>query len=66
MFLYCLFIKGSLANTEHRANDDCAICRAWTKKQAIKKFQRLYLNFKDSDVSRVRYNYAGIAILSDY
>ena len=67
MFLYCLFIEGSMKNDEaHKANDDCALCKAWTKSGAIKKFQRLYRNFDESNVSRVKYNSFGIAILSDY
>jgi hypothetical protein len=40
MFTFCLYINGSMAGDEiHNANDDCAICKAWTKKQAIKKFK---------------------------
>lgn len=50
----------------HIANDDCALCRAWTKKKAIKKFQKLYCDLDESNVSRVKFNTYGIAILSDY
>ena len=66
MFLYCLFIKGTMNDEAHNANGDCAICKAWSKKQAIKKFQRLYKDFDESDVSRVKMNSYGIAVLSDY
>ena len=67
MFLYSLFIANSMINDgTHIANDDCALCRAWTKKKAIKKFQKIYCNFDESNVSRVRYNTYGIAVLSDY
>ena len=67
MFLYSLFIANSIINDgTHIANDDCALCRAWTKKKAIKKFQKIYCNFDESNVSRVRYNTYGIAVLSDY
>ena len=67
MFLYCLFIPNSMENDDnHTATDDCALCRAWSKKQAIKKFKKLYCNFDESNVSRVKYNKYGIAILTDY
>ncbi len=51
---------------DHTATDDCALCRAWSKKKAIKKFQKLYCDFNKSNVSRVKYNKYGIAILTDY
>ena len=67
MFLYCLFIPDSMENDgNHTATDECALCRAWSKKQAIKKFQKLYCDFDESNVSRVKYNKYGIAILTDY
>ena len=67
MFLYCLFIPDSMKNdSDHVATDDCALCRAWSKKQAIKKFKKLYCNFDESNVSRVKCNKYGIAILTDY
>jgi hypothetical protein len=67
MFLYRLFIPNSMEiNGNHVATDDCALCRAWSKKKAIKKFQKLYCDFDESNVSRVRYNKYGIAVLTDY
>ena len=67
MFLYCLFIQGSMPGDEtHNAHDDCAICKAWSKSQAIKKFGKLYCDFDESNVFRVTYNKYGIAVLSDY
>ena len=67
MFTFCLFISGSMAGDEiHNANDDCAICRAWSKKQAIKKFKMMYCDLEESNVFRVKYNKYGIAILTDY
>ena len=67
MFLYCLFIPGSMENDGcHNATDDCALCKAWSKKGAIKKFRKLYCAFDESNVSRVRYSKYGIAILTDY
>ena len=67
MFVYCLYIIGSMTRNEiHNAYDDCAICKAWSKKRAIKKFQKMYCNFEESDVFRVKYNKYGIAVLTDY
>ena len=67
MFIFCLFIPGSMENDGcHNATDDCALCKAWSKKGAIKKFRKLYCTFDESNVSRVRYNKYGIAILTDY
>jgi hypothetical protein len=50
----------------HNAHDDCAICKAWSKSQAIRKFRKLYCDFDESNVFRVTYNKYGIAVLSDY
>ena len=59
-------MSGSMAGDEiHNANDDCAICKAWSKKQAIKKFKRMYCDFEESDVFRAKYNKYGIAVLTD-
>ena len=66
MFLFYYFLAGSMTGTDHNANDDCALCRAWTKKQAIRKFSKLYTSVTEENVFRVRYNQYGIAILSDY
>lgn len=67
MFLYCLFICDSMLNDGiHNANDDCAICKAWSKKQAVKKFQTMYNGFDESNVSRVKFNKFGIAVLTDF
>ena len=66
MFTYCLYISGSMTRDEiHNANDDCAICKAWSKNQAIKKSKSMYCDFKKSNVFRVKYNKYGIAVLSD-
>ena len=67
MFTYCLYISDSMKdNRTHNANDDCAICKAWSKKQAIRKFQTMYCDFDESNVFRVKYNKFGIAVLTDY
>ena len=43
MFLYCLFIPDSMEKDDnHTATDDCALCKAWSKKQAIKNLSSLY------------------------
>lgn len=55
-------------------DDDFAICRAWSKKHAIKKFKRMYsddifTHFTDkveNCVERVKFNHCGISVLSDY
>ena len=65
MFLWSLYIsddKGELSN----GYDDCAVCRAWTKKQAIRIFSAMYNDFSEAAVQRVKYNRFGIAVLSDY
>ncbi len=67
MFLYCLFIPASMEKDEaHKVNDDCALCKAWSKKKAIKKFEKMYCDSDESDVFRVNYNACGIAVLTDY
>ena len=67
MFLYYYFQPDSKKDDDfYNDNDDCALCRAWTKKQAIKKFHAMYDNVNDNNVSRVRFNSYGVAILSDY
>lgn len=50
----------------HIFSDDVAVTYAWSKKQALKKFQRLYGDAADDNVNRVRFNAYGIAILTDY
>ena len=50
----------------HNAHDDCAVCKAWSKRRAIRKFQKLYCDFDGTNVFRVTYNKFGIAVLSDY
>ena len=66
MFLYCYYLTGSMSGTDHNSDDDCALCKAWTKKQAINKFKKLYTSVDSKNVSRVKFNSYGIAILSDY
>lgn len=66
MFLFCYYQSGIMEGSEHCANDDCALTRAWTKKQATNKFKKLYAFVDTTNVFRVKYNTYGIAVLSDY
>ena len=67
MFLFSLYIPDSSNPLDHKNGyDDCAVCRAWTKKQAIRKFKKMYDGFDGSAVKKVTYNFCGIAVLSDY
>ncbi len=62
MFLWSLYMKDDGSN----GYDDCAVCRAWTRKQAIRIFSRMYNGFQKDAVQRVKYNPFGIAVLSDF
>ena len=66
MFLFCYYFAGAMLNTEHDANDDCAICRAWSQKHAVRKFRNMYPLVDVASVFRVKYNSYGIAVLSDF
>ncbi len=66
MFLYALYIHDDKTLTDSNGYDDCAICRAWTKKQAITKFRKMYCDFDSNSIKRVRFNKYGIAVISDY
>ena len=46
MFLYCLFIAGSMENDGiHNATDDCALCKAWSKKRSNQEISKVVLRF---------------------
>lgn len=67
MMLWCMAISHVMQG--HRFSDDVALCRAFTKKGAIKKFQRMYGYSNlvlEGCVSRVKMNRDGVAILTDY
>lgn len=51
---------------EHDFTDDVAICKASSKRQAIKKFRQLYGLADQTNVFEVRFNGYGVAILTDY
>ena len=50
---------------EHKFTDDVALTRAWTRKGAIKKFNRYYSDVQKDEVEVVRVA-SGIEILTDY
>lgn len=50
---------------EHKFTDDVALRRAWTRKGAIKKFNRYYDNVQKDEVEVVRVINA-VKILTDY
>lgn len=52
---------------EHSFSDDVAICWARNKKQAVKKFSKLYcVHNIEKYVSEAWFNAYGVAILTDY
>lgn len=63
MFLFAYYLPDK---DQSNGYDDYAICRAWTKNQAIRKFKKLYAIVNDNTVKRIKYNKYGIAIISDY
>lgn len=67
MGLYKMCVPNAMQ--EHIFTDDVAICLAWSKEKAIKKFKRLY-GYDDEVmnlcVNRVHFNSFKIAILTSY
>lgn len=51
---------------KHKFTDDVAICVAVSKKNAIKKFNKLYENVLESEVFRVSFSRKYPTILTDY
>ena len=46
MFLFCYYSKGTMIGSDHKANDDCALCKAWTKNKRLinsKNFMHLQI-----------------------
>jgi len=66
MFLFALYIPGDKTSADTDGYDDCAVCRAWTKKRAMLKFKKMYRGFDGNSVKKVRYNAYGIAVISKY
>lgn len=54
------------AMVDHEFTDDVALTYARGRKWAIRHFKQLYAQVEDDDVSEVRFNADGIAILTDY
>ena len=51
----------------HNFTDDVALCKAWSKKSAIKKFSALYADVKDKEVKRINWlQKPMVKILTDY
>lgn len=50
----------------HQFKDDVAVCRAISKKSAIKKFSKLYINVLETEVSRIYFRRKFPTILTDY
>lgn len=51
----------------HNFTDDVAICKAWSKKSAIKKFSKLYADVKNKEVKRINwFEKPRVKILTDY
>ena len=65
MFLWSLYIPGNERGMKN-GYDDCAVCRAWTKKQAIRKFSKMYNDFREESIQRIKYNQFGISVISNY
>ena len=62
-FLWCYTVPDAMV--DHNFTDDCAICFAFTRKRALKKFRKLYSFAPNESISKV-YFYEGVAILTDY
>lgn len=56
------------AMTDHKFTDDVAVCKAVSKRQAIKIFSRLYSEIKEDEVFKItgNFNDYDIMILTDY
>ena len=65
MFLWSLYIPDNERGMEN-GYDDYAVCRAWTKKQAIRTFSKMYNDFREEAVQRIKYNQFGISVISNY
>ena len=63
-FLWCYTVPDAMIN--HNFTDDCAICFALTRKQALKKFRKFYDFAPNESIDKVYLNFGGIAILTDY
>ena len=62
--VYCLARPDQMKG--HKFTDDVAICRAISKKQAVKKFSILYNNVTEKEVFKVAFSRKFPTILTDY
>ena len=62
--IYCFARPNQMV--DHKFTDDVAICIAISKKQAIKKFNKLYNNVLDKEVYKVSFSKKYPTILTDY
>ena len=62
--IYCLARPDQMKG--HIFEDDVAICRAISKKQAVKKFSRLYNRVSEKEVFKVTFNKKFPTVLTDY
>lgn len=65
MFVYYFARANTMVG--HNFTDDVAICKAWSKKSAIKKFSEAYADVKRNEVKRVKWlKKPKVKILTDY
>ena len=65
MFIYCFARPNAMVG--HNFTDDVAICIAWSKKGAIKKFSTPYAEVKENEVCRIKwFKKPKVKILTDY
>lgn len=62
--IYCLARPDQMRG--HKFTDDVAICRARSKKKAVKKFNNLYHNVNKNEVFRVAFSRKSPTVLTDY
>lgn len=64
--LKLFFYRKANAMVGHEYTDDVALTYALTQEEAFNKFKRFYTLVTIDEVEEVRFNYGGIAILTDY
>ena len=65
MFTYCFARPDQMEG--HNFTDDVALCKAWSKKSAIKKFSVLYADVQEKEVKRINWlEKPKVKILTDY
>lgn len=64
MAIYCYAKANQMV--EHSFSDDVAICYAFNKKSALKKFKKYYFKAIPENIFKVKFYHKKIAILTDY